>query len=115
MLPSNPVCVCPRCVRLQLGIVAASAALSVSGLPWPGPVSAVRVGWLNNAPVLNPSQSQLDTSALSLLYAGAGDNAVTTSYQCVCVCRCVCVCVCVRVCVGVCLCVCVCVPVCDCV
>jgi polyribonucleotide nucleotidyltransferase len=66
-------------ISSQLSIVAASAALGVSDIPWPGPAAAVRVGWLNGAPILNPSQIQLDKSALSLLYAGREDYTVRIS------------------------------------
>ena len=66
----------------MLAVIAASAALHVSSVPWRGPVAGVRVGWLAGAPVLAPSHAEEEASALSLLYAGcggggtAGDRAV---------------------------------------
>src|SRR5436189_2504497 len=45
-----------------LAIVAASAALTVSNIPWNGPVGAVRVGRIGGEFVINPSQEQLAES-----------------------------------------------------
>jgi len=51
-------------------ILGASAALSLSGLPFDGPVGAARVGFINGEYVLNPSNSELKDSALDLIVAG---------------------------------------------
>jgi len=51
-------------------LIAASAALAISGIPFNGPIGAARVGWLNGAYVLNPSASQIAQSALDLVVAG---------------------------------------------
>ncbi|GAA4019538.1 polyribonucleotide nucleotidyltransferase [Actimicrobium antarcticum] len=51
-------------------MIGASAALSVSGVPFSGPVGAARVGYINGQYVLNPTTSQLKTSALDLVVAG---------------------------------------------
>ena len=51
-------------------MIAASAALSISGVPFNGPISAARVGYVNGEYVLNPTQSQLKESALDLVVAG---------------------------------------------
>ncbi|GAB6050672.1 polyribonucleotide nucleotidyltransferase [Hydrogenophilus islandicus] len=56
-------------------MLAASAALSLSGIPFQGPVGACRVGYLNGQYVLNPTQSELKTSTLDLVVAGT-ENAV---------------------------------------
>jgi polyribonucleotide nucleotidyltransferase len=56
-------------------LIAASAALAISGIPFNGPIGAARVGWLNGAYVLNPSVSQIAESALDLVVAGT-DSAV---------------------------------------
>jgi DNA polymerase III epsilon subunit family exonuclease len=53
-----------------LGTVAASAALSMSEIPFNGPVGAVRVGRINGEFVINPTHSQLDESDLDLIVAG---------------------------------------------
>jgi len=57
-----------------LGMVAASAALHVSPLPWLGPTGAVRVGLVDGTPVLNPTPAQLETSDLSLVVAGTAEH-----------------------------------------
>ena len=51
-------------------MIGASAALSVAGLPFAGPVGAARVGYINGQYVLNPTTTQLKTSALDLVVAG---------------------------------------------
>ena len=58
-----------------LSIIASSAALSISGLPFQGPIAASRVGYINNEYVLNPSKEQLKESKLDLVVAGT-KNAV---------------------------------------
>lgn len=59
-----------------LAIVGASAALSLSSIPFDGPVSAVRVGCLNGGLVLNPTFTQLNDSTLDLVIAGKSDAVV---------------------------------------
>ncbi|HXR27660.1 MAG TPA: hypothetical protein VN771_07335, partial [Candidatus Baltobacteraceae bacterium] len=56
-----------------LGTIAASAALSISEIPFQGPVAAVRVGRIDGEFVLNPTFSQLDESELDLVVAGTRD------------------------------------------
>ena len=56
-------------------LLGASAALSISGMPFSGPVGAARVGYINGEYVLNPTKTQLDESQLDLIVAGT-DNAV---------------------------------------
>ena len=56
-----------------LGIVGASAALSVSDIPFSGPVGAVRVGYVDGQLVINPLESQMGQSRLDLAIAGTTD------------------------------------------
>ncbi|HED19808.1 MAG TPA: polyribonucleotide nucleotidyltransferase [Gammaproteobacteria bacterium] len=51
-------------------LLGASAACSISGLPFSGPVGAARVGYVNGEYVLNPERSQLEESGLNLVVAG---------------------------------------------
>ncbi len=51
-------------------LLGASAACSISGLPFSGPVGAARVGYVNDEYVLNPTRSQLEDSRLDLVVAG---------------------------------------------
>ena len=53
-----------------LAVNAASAALMVSDIPWPGPVGAVRVGRINGEFILNPTFKDKDESDLDLRVAG---------------------------------------------
>ena len=53
-----------------LAVNGASAALSVSGIPFLGPVGAVRVGYIDGQFVTNPTYSQLEESQLDLVVAG---------------------------------------------
>ncbi len=56
-----------------LGLVAASAALTLSGLPFLGPIGAARVGVINGEFVLNPMVDEMKDSALDLVVAGTND------------------------------------------
>jgi polyribonucleotide nucleotidyltransferase len=51
-------------------IIGASAALSLSGMPFQGPIAAARVGYLDGQYLLNPSKTQSAESALDLVVAG---------------------------------------------
>jgi len=51
-------------------LIAVSAALSVSGVPFNGPIGAARVGYVDGAYVLNPGQTQRKNSILDLVVAG---------------------------------------------
>jgi len=56
-----------------LGTTAASAALSISEIPFAGPVGAVRVGRINGEFVVNPTYSELAESELDLIVSGTRD------------------------------------------
>ena len=56
-----------------LAMVATSAALTLSGIPFMGPVGAARVGYINGALKLNPTVDELKTSDLDLVMAGTHD------------------------------------------
>jgi polyribonucleotide nucleotidyltransferase len=51
-------------------MIGTSAALSISGIPFDGPIGAARVGYIDGQYVLNPTLSQLKTSQLDLVVAG---------------------------------------------
>ncbi len=51
-------------------MIAVSAALSVSGVPFSGPIGAARVGYINGEYVLNPGQTQRKSSQMELVVAG---------------------------------------------
>jgi polyribonucleotide nucleotidyltransferase len=59
-----------------LGVTAASAALSMSKVPWNGPIAAVRVGRVEGAWILNPTFQQLEFSDLDLIVSGSQDSIV---------------------------------------
>ncbi len=56
-----------------LAIVATSAALTLSGVPFMGPIGGARVGYINGEYVLNPHIDTLPESKLDLVVAGTGD------------------------------------------
>ena len=56
-----------------LSMIASSAALAISGLPFKGPIAASRVGYNNGKYLLNPSPEQLKDSDLDLVVAGTKD------------------------------------------
>ncbi|MBP8277674.1 MAG: polyribonucleotide nucleotidyltransferase [Propionivibrio sp.] len=51
-------------------MIGASAAMSLSGIPFDGPIGAARVGYLNGQYVVNPTKTQLETTRLDLVVAG---------------------------------------------
>ena len=59
-----------------LGLVAASAALSISPIPFPGPVGCVRVGKMNGELVVNPTIDEQDECTINLVVAGRPDSIV---------------------------------------
>jgi len=56
-----------------LSIIACSAALAISGMPFQGPVGASRVGYIDDKYVLNPSKEEIEKSKLDLVVAGTKD------------------------------------------
>ena len=56
-----------------VGLVAASAALTISGVPFMGPIGGARVGYINGEYVLNPAVDDMSDSALDLIVAGTGE------------------------------------------
>ena len=56
-----------------LAMIASSAALAISGLPFQGPIAASRVGFNNGNYILNPSPKDLENSSLDLVVAGTKD------------------------------------------
>ena len=56
-----------------VGLIASSAALTLSGIPFMGPVGAAKVAYINGAYVLNPTIDQIKESGLELIVAGTGD------------------------------------------
>src|SRR4029079_4299090 len=59
-----------------LSIVGASAALSVSDIPWDGPLGAVRIGRVNGQFVANPTHAEMSDSDLDLIYVGNAQDVV---------------------------------------
>src|ERR687886_1701038 len=56
-----------------VAMVAASAALTLSGIPFMGPIGAARVGYVNGQYMLNPPLQEMPESALDLVVAGTAD------------------------------------------
>ena len=54
----------------HLAINAASASLIISDIPWSGPVGAVRIGYIDDELVVNPSFSEMEVSKLDLMVVG---------------------------------------------
>src|SRR6266699_1586918 len=59
-----------------LGLTAASAALTMSQVPWNGPIAAVRVGRVEGAWILNPTFQQLEFSDVDMVVSGSADSIV---------------------------------------
>lgn len=59
-----------------LGLIGASCALSISDIPWAGPIGCVRVGQIEGEWVLNPSYEAREKSILDLAFAGDEKNII---------------------------------------
>ncbi len=59
-----------------VAMVAASAALTLSGLPFLGPLGAIKIGLIDDEFVVNPSKSQLSNSKLELVLAGTKEGVL---------------------------------------
>ncbi|MBS6542399.1 MAG: polyribonucleotide nucleotidyltransferase, partial [Veillonella sp.] len=55
------------------GMIGASAALSISDIPWAGPIAGVRMGRVNGEFVVNPTKAQLEETDLNIVVAGTKD------------------------------------------
>jgi polyribonucleotide nucleotidyltransferase len=64
-----------------LGLVAASAALHISDIPFQGPIGACRVGKIDGEFVLNPPMAGEDEADMWMLYVGIGDQVMTIAGQ----------------------------------
>ncbi|MBS7241727.1 MAG: polyribonucleotide nucleotidyltransferase [Treponema sp.] len=71
----------PTCVSIDgvntpdiLAVLAASAAVSISDIPFHGPVAACRVGYLNGEYVINPTYDQMEKVQLEIVVAGTKDG-----------------------------------------
>ena len=59
-----------------VAMIGASAALTISGVPFFGPIGAARVGMLDGNLVLNPTKSQMESSSLDLVMAGTSEGVL---------------------------------------
>lgn len=57
-------------------IIGTSAALTISGVPFLGPIGGARVAWIDNKYVLNPSYAELENSKLDLVVAGTNQGVL---------------------------------------
>jgi polyribonucleotide nucleotidyltransferase len=64
-----------------VALVGTSAALTLSGLPFMGPIGAARVGYIDGEYVLNPTIEQLENSELDLVVAGTRDAVLMVESQ----------------------------------
>jgi polyribonucleotide nucleotidyltransferase len=59
-----------------VAMIGASAALTISGIPFLGPIAGARVGYIDGNYVLNPTMSELPRSELDLVVAGTGEGVL---------------------------------------
>ena len=59
-----------------VAMIGASAALTISGIPFLGPIAGARVGYIDGNYVLNPTLSELPRSELDLVVAGTGEGVL---------------------------------------
>ncbi|XOB40213.1 MAG: polyribonucleotide nucleotidyltransferase [Candidatus Nealsonbacteria bacterium] len=59
-----------------IALLACSLALSISDIPWKGPVAAVRIGRIDNKFILNPTYEEMEKSSMNLVFAGTKKGEV---------------------------------------
>ena len=59
-----------------VAVIGASAALTISGLPFMGPIGACRVGWSGSEYILNPTVEQMKEATLDLVVAGTKEGVL---------------------------------------
>jgi polyribonucleotide nucleotidyltransferase len=59
-----------------VAMIGASAALTISGIPFLGPIAGARVGYIDGAYVLNPTLGEMPRSQLDLIVAGTGEGVL---------------------------------------
>ena len=59
-----------------LGIIGTSAALSISDIPWNGPIAAARIGKVDGKLVVSPTRSQLENSTMDIVVVGKKDTII---------------------------------------
>ena len=64
-----------------VSMIATSAALTISGVPFMGPIGGARVGYIDGKYVVNPTRDQLPTSALDLVVAGTKEGVLMVESQ----------------------------------
>ena len=65
-----------------LAIIGASVALYCSDIPFSTPIGAVKVGYVNNEYVINPTRSQLEDSPLNMIVVGTEEGIVMMEAEC---------------------------------
>ncbi len=60
----------------MVAMIGCSAALTISGIPFLGPIAGARIGYINGEYVLNPTIPQMEESALELLVAGTQEGVL---------------------------------------
>ena len=66
----------PDCSPEITGMIATSIALSISDIPWNGPIAGISVGLVNGEIVLNPTLEQREKTDLNLTVAGSAEKIV---------------------------------------
>ena len=64
-----------------VALVAVSAALMISGVPFAGPIGGARIGYIDGDYVLNPALEQMESTALDLVVAGTADAVLMVESQ----------------------------------
>ena len=59
-----------------LGTIGASASLAISDIPWDGPVASIKVGRVNGEFIINPTNTVMEESDMSIIISGTKDSIV---------------------------------------
>ena len=64
-----------------LGLIATSLALTISDIPWQGPIGAIRVGVKNNNIILNPIYDSREESSLDIIFSGLKERGSSKGFS----------------------------------
>ena len=59
-----------------IGLIAASIALTISDIPWNGPIGGIRIGQVDGQWIVNPTYAEREKSALDLIVAGTAEKVI---------------------------------------
>ena len=76
VISATVMCVDPDCSPEIAAMIGTSVAISISDIPWNGPIGGVHMGYVDGAYVINPTAAQFERSQLNLYVVGTKEKVV---------------------------------------